>query len=181
MLELHHDIAKAQMKFEQEAASGNKATTAQSDSSKGTGAAPKPGSNPNQPGGQNSVNGSGQVPQPQTLANAKMPSGQSPGLRRNDRGSMGDTHLGEFPKPGNYQRFYKLGEQGTAINIRDARYVTFQLPTKIESIGAGAMVPDSTSPLATAPYTNAPIERQRLPALPDELQLVPPRYRELIR
>jgi hypothetical protein len=32
-----------------------------------------------------------------------------------------------------------------------------------------------------APYTNAPLKAERLPASPDEQQLVPPRYRELIR
>jgi len=181
MVELHNDIAKAQMKLEQEADSGNKTTTARSDSSHGTGAAHKPGNNPNQPGGQNSSNGSGQVPQPQTLASSKMPSGQSLGARRSDRGSMGDTHLGEFPKPGDYQRFYKLGERGPAINMHDARYVTFQLPSEIESAGAGVMVPDSTRPQASTPYTNSPLKQERLPVSPDEQQLVPPRYRELIR
>jgi uncharacterized membrane protein YgcG len=181
MVELHNDIAKAQMKLEQEADSGNKTTTARNDSSHGTGAAHKPGNNPNQPGGQNLSNGSGRVPQPQTLASSKMPSGQSPGARRSDRGSMGDTHLGEFPRPGNYQRFYKLGERGPAINMHDARYVTFQLPTEIESAGMGVMVPDSTRPQASTPYTNSPLKQERLPVSPDEQQLVPPRYRELIR
>jgi hypothetical protein len=181
MVELHNDIAKAQMKFEQELDSDNKTATAQNDSSKGTGAAPKPGSNPNLPGGENSANRSGQVPQPQALASAKTGSAQSNRAPRSDRGSMGDTHLGEFPKAGNYQRFYKLGEHGPAINIRDARYVTFQLPSEIESAGAGALVPDNTRPRASTPYTNAPLRQQRLPASPDEQQLVPPRYRELIR
>jgi len=181
MVELHNDIAKAQVKLEQEADSGNKSTTARNDSSNGTGVAPKPGPNRNQPGGHNSSNGSGQVPQPQTLASSKMPSGQSPGARRSDRGSMGDTHLGEFPKPGNYQRFYKLGERGPAINMHDARYVTFQLPTEIESSGMGVMVPDNTRPRANTPYINSPLKQERLPVSPDEQQLVPPRYRELIR
>jgi len=180
MIELRNDIAKAQIKLEQEADSANKTTTAQNDSSKGTQAAPKPGSNPNQPGGQNSANGTGQVPQPQTVASATMQSGQNPRARPNDRGSMGDTHLGEFPKPSNYQRYYKLGERGATIDIRDARYVTFQLPTEIESAGAGAILPDNTRPRATTPYTNAPLKPQRLPGSPDEQQLVPPRYRELI-
>ncbi|MBV8054218.1 MAG: hypothetical protein JO071_03145 [Deltaproteobacteria bacterium] len=180
IVELHNDIAKAQVKLEQEAGSGNNTTTARNDSSHGTGAAPEPGTNRNQPGGQNSSNGSGQVPQPQTFASSKMPSGQSPGAHRSDRGSMGDTHLGEFPKPGNYQRFYKSGEPGTAINMHDARYVTFQLPTEIESAGTGVMVPDNTRPQASAPYTNSPLKQERLPISPDEQQLVPPRYRELI-
>jgi hypothetical protein len=180
MVELHNDIAKAQMKLEQEADSGNATRTAQNDSSKGAGAKPKPGNNPNQPGGSNQQNGSGPVPQAQTLANSKMPSGKSLSGHRNEQGSMGDTHLGEFPKPGNYERFYKLGEGGPPINVRDARYVTFQLPTEIESAGAGAIVPDNTRPQAATPYTNAPLKQERLPVSPDERQLVPPRYRELI-
>lgn len=94
---------------------------------------------------------------------------------------MGDTHLGEFPKASNYQRFYKLGENGPAINVRDARYVTFRLPTEIESPGEGAIVPDNSRLRAITPYTNAPLNQQRLPVSPDEQQLVPPRYRELIR
>jgi hypothetical protein len=181
MVELHNDIAKAQMKLEEEANSGNKTTTAQSDSSKGSGAIPKPGTNPNHPGGQNSANGSGPVSRPQSVARTQMPSEESRARGRNDKGTMGDTHLGEFPKPGNYQRFYKLGEQGPPINVRDARYVTFQLPTEIESSAAGALVSDNTRPHATTPYTNAPLKPERLSALPDEQQLVPPRYRELIR
>jgi uncharacterized membrane protein YgcG len=181
MIELSNDIAKAQMRLAQEADSGKQTTTAQNDSSQGTEAAPKPGSNPHQPGGQNSAPGNGQVPRPQTLASATMPSGQSGGARRGDRGSMGDTHLGEFPKPGNYQRYYQLGEHGATIDSHDARYVTFKLPTAIESAGAGAMVSDATRPQATTPYTNAPLKPQRLPASPDEQQLVPPRYRTLIR
>jgi hypothetical protein len=181
MAELHNDIAKAQMKLEQEADSSSKSTTTSSDSSNSAGSGSKPGPNPNQPGKQNSSSESGRIPQPQTLATTKMPSGQSPAARRNDRGSMGDTHLGEFPKPGNYQRYYKLGERGSTISVRDARYVTFQLPTEIEAAGMGAMVLDRTRPQAATPYTNAPLKQERLPVSPDEQQLVPPRYRELIR
>jgi len=181
MVELHNDIAKAQMKLEQQANSGNNTTMARNDSSKGAGAAAKPGINPNQPGSQNSSNGRGQVPQPKTLANSRMPAGQSPSARKGDRGSMGDTHLGEFPKPGNYQRFYKLGEHGAVISMRDARYVTFQVPTEIDAEGTGAIVPDKNHPQAVTPYTNAPLKQERLPVSPDEQQLVPPRYRELIR
>jgi hypothetical protein len=179
-LELHNDIANAQMKLEQEAASGEQPNP-KNNSSKVKGSAPSPGSNPNQPGGGNSQNGNKPIPQVQTMASAKMPSGESPGARRNDQGSMGDTHLGEFPKGGNYQRFYKLGEHGAAINIRDARYVTFQLPTEIQAGDAGSIVPDANRSRAMAPYTNAPLKAERLPASPDEQQLVPPRYRELIR
>ena len=181
VVELHNDIAKAERKLEQEAGSVRNGSSTENKSSTSTGAAPKPGSNPSRQAGQDSAKGSGQVSQPQTLTDAKSPSGQSLGSQRNDRGSMGDTHLGEFPKAGNYQRFYKLGENGPTINVRDARYVTFRLPTELESVGEGAIVPDSARPRATTPYTNAPLKQQRLSLSPDEQQLVPPRYRELIR
>lgn len=180
MVELHNDIAKAQTKLEEEAASGTRNSGAEKNSSMRSGRTPKPGSNPPRLPGQDSSNGSGQVSQPQTLARAKSSSGQSFGSHRNDTGSMGDTHLGEFPKQSNYQRFYKLGENGPAINIRDARYVTFRLPTEIESSDGGAIVPDNSRLRAATPYSNAPLKQQRLPASPDEQQLVPPRYRELI-
>jgi hypothetical protein len=181
MVELHNDVTKAQVQLEQQAESGNKTTTARNDSSNGSGAAPKPGPNRNQPGGQNRSNGSGQVPQPQTLASGKTSSGESLSARGSSHGSMGDTHLGEFPKSGNYQRFYRPGERGPTISVHDARYVTFQLPTEIASTGTGVMVPDNASPRATTPYTNLPLKLERLPVSPNEQQLVPPRYRELIR
>jgi hypothetical protein len=181
VIELSTDLAKARAKLQQQADSGNKTATARNDSSKDIQAAQKPGRNPNQQGAQNSANGSGQVPEPQNVASAKMPFGTSARPRPTDQGSMGDTHLGEFPKGGNYQRFYKLGERGATIDVHDARYVTFQLPTEIESAGTGAVVADNTRPRATAPYTNAPLKPQRLRASPEEQQLVPPRYRELIR
>jgi uncharacterized membrane protein YgcG len=181
LLELHNDIAKARMKLEQQTASGPRNTSAENNSSRSNGATPNPGTNPRQLAGQDSSNGTGQVSQPQTLAHAKSSSGQGPGPQRNYGGSMGDTHLGEFPKPGNYQRFYKLGENGPPITIRDARYVTFRLPTETESSDGGAIVPDNARLRATTPYTNAPLKQQRLPISPDEQQLVPPRYRGLIR
>jgi hypothetical protein len=180
LIELRDDIAKAQAKLQQEADSGNQAATARNDSSKDVEPTHKPGNNPNRQGGQNSANGTGQVPQTQNVASAKMPLGKSALPRATDQGSMGDTHLGEFPKGGNYQRFYKSGERGATISVRDARYVTFQLPSEIESAGNGVVVADNSRPRATAPYTNAPLKPQRLTASPDEQQLVPPRYRELI-
>jgi hypothetical protein len=180
MAELQNDIAKAQTKLEQETNSADKTTTARNDSSKGTATAPRPGSERNQTGGRKSADASGQVSQPQTVGSSQMPSGESPGRRPNDQGTAGDTHLGEFPKAGNYQRFYKLGERGPAISLRDARYVTFQLPSEVESVGGGPVVPDRSRPQATTPYTNSPLKPIPAPVSPDEEQLVPPRYRELI-
>jgi hypothetical protein len=179
-VELRNDISKAQAMLEQQAASGDKSQMASGGSEKGPGIGPKPGNNPNQPGNQNQPNGTGgiQLPQPSALANNQAPSGGSPHAG-NKGGSTGDTHLGEFPKGGNYQRYYKLGEGGPAINVRDARYVTFRLPTEIAG-GGGSLVSDSARPTATTPYTNAPLKEERYPVTADEQQLVPPRYRELI-
>jgi hypothetical protein len=180
-VELRNDISKAQAMLEQQAASGDKSQMAAGGSEKGPGIAPKPGNNPNQPGNQNQPNGTGaiQLPQPSALANNQAPSGGSP-HSSNKGGSMGDTHLGEFPKGGNYQRYYKLGEGGHGVNVRDARYVTFRLPTEIAG-GGGSLVSDSARPTATTPYTNAPLKEEGYPVTADEQQLVPPRYRELIR
>jgi hypothetical protein len=183
MLELRNDMAKAQAQLEQDAASGNQTRPAQNTSAKSNAPMPQPGKNPHQSSGQNKSNGSGavQLPQPGTLASNQTPSGQNRNGRRDDKGSTGDTHLGEFPKAGNYERYYKLGEGGAAIHIRDARYVTFQLPTEIAASGTGQLAPDQARPRATTPYSNAPLKQQQLPVSPDEQQLVPPRYRQLIR
>ena len=50
----------------------------------------------------------------------------------------------------------------------------------VSSAGAGRTVADNDRPQATASYTNAPLKQQRLTDTPDERQLVPPRYRDLI-
>jgi len=42
-------------------------------------------------------------------------------------------------------------------------------------------VEDSARPNAATPYTNAPLKASGDTAPPDERQLVPPRYRDLIR
>ncbi|HKV55891.1 MAG TPA: hypothetical protein VJN94_14760 [Candidatus Binataceae bacterium] len=184
MIELRNDIAKAQLKLEQEAGAGDKSKMAQNGSQKGSGIAPQAGSDTNRPGGKNQPNGTGafQLPQPGVLADNRMAAGENPGGHRNDKGTSGDTHLGEFPKGGGYERYYKLGEKGPGIGIRDARYVTFQLPSAAAASGAGgATVADTSRPTATTAYTNAPLKEERLPVTPDEQQLVPPRYRELIR
>ncbi len=123
-----------------------------------------------------------QLPKPgnETRSNLPAPSGGTPSGRRDDKGSMGDTHLGEMPKAGNYERFYKPGE-GPGLEIHDARYVTFRLPsTAVGNAGAGRTVADAEHPVAAAGFTNAPLKQERLADTPDEQQLVPPRYRDLI-
>jgi hypothetical protein len=182
MVELRNDIAKAQIKLEEESKSGDKSQTAANNNEKGAGPAPHAGDNPKQAGPQNKPNGTGNinVPQPGQLAQNKMPSGNNPSGQKNDKGTQGDTHLGEFPKAVGYERFYKPGETGPPIDIRDARYVTFRLPSEVVSGAAGRTVVDNTRPAAATPYTNAPLKEQRVAISPDEQQLVPPRYRDLI-
>ena len=183
MVELGNDISKAQAQIE--------ATAGQRDQNKGSeqanngsGAAPKEGDNPNATGPQKQPNGAGnaELPRPGNEARNNVPASSTgtPSGRRDDKGSMGDTHLGEMPKAGNYERFYKAGE-GPGLGVHDARYVTFRLPSAaVGNAGAGRTVADTEHPVASAAYTNAPLKPQRLADTPDERQLVPPRYRDLI-
>jgi hypothetical protein len=104
------------------------------------------------------------------------------GQERKDFGSSkGDTHLGQFPRPGNFERFYKTGEHGEPLDIKNARYVVFRIPPALISAGAGKSTPDNERPSATVPYANLPLKDERIAADPDERQLVPPRYRDLLR
>ena len=115
----------------------------------GSGAAPKEGDNPNATAPQDKPNGAGNAPLPkpgnEARNNLPAPSGGTPSGRRDDKGSMGDTHLGEMPKAGNYERFYKPGE-GPGLDIHDARYVMFRLPgTTVGNAGAGRLCRRGTS------------------------------------
>jgi hypothetical protein len=85
-----------------------------------------------------------------------------------------------MPKPGNFERFYAAGE-GPPIQIHDARYVTFRIPATVESNGTGgSLVADSGHARAAAAYSNLPLRQEHVTDTPDEQQLVPPRYRDLI-
>ncbi|MGD0289698.1 MAG: hypothetical protein ABSC63_08605 [Candidatus Binataceae bacterium] len=184
MVELGNDLSKAQAQIEAEAGQQDK-TKGSELANNGTGAAPKEGENPNASGPQKQPNGAGNVelPRPgsETRNNLPAQSGGTPSGRRDDKGSMGDTHLGEMPKAGNYERFYKPGE-GPGLEIHDARYVTFRLPSAaVGNANGGRTVADAEHPVAAAGYTNAPLKAERLADTPDERQLVPPRYRDLIR
>ena len=184
MVELRNDISKAQAQMETETGEGKKSQVAQQKGEKGTGLTPKEGENPNQAGPQSKPNGAGNIelPKPGNLAQGQTPAGGKPSGRKDDKGTAGDTHLGEFPKAANYERFYKLGEKGEPIDIRDARYVVFRMPTAVAAAGGeGRTVADNSRPSAATPYTNVPLKEERLPVSPDEQQLVPPRYRDLIR
>ncbi|HUY37603.1 MAG TPA: hypothetical protein VMV13_02170, partial [Candidatus Binataceae bacterium] len=64
--------------------------------------------------------------------------------------------------------------------IHDARYVMFRLPNGAIVGAGGKNVIDSSHPTATTAYVNAPLKESTDQAAPDERQLVPPRYRDLI-
>jgi hypothetical protein len=101
--------------------------------------------------------------------------------RRDFGSSQGDTHLGQFPQPGNFERFYKAGEHGAPLDVRNARFVLFRIPPSLISAGGGKSVIDNDRTSATVPYANLPLKEERIAADPDEHQLVPPRYRDLLR
>jgi hypothetical protein len=184
MMELRNDISKAQAQMQMEAGKGEQSKLAErQNGEKGTGLAPKEGNNPNQAGSRPKPGGASNIelPQPGSLARNQARAGNNQSNRKDDKGSQGDTHLGDLPRAANYERFYKLGEKGPAIDIRDARYVVFRLPTTpVTAGGEGRIVADNGRPSASTAYTNAPLKEQRLPVSPDEQQLVPPRYRDLI-
>ena len=177
IVELRNDLSKAQAQVETGAESkSNAPKPGQGDK----GNALKPGNNPNEkgPSQQPDAMARGNIPRPDTSAKGQMPAGGSKS-GKNEKGGHGDTHLGEFPVAENFPRFYKPGE-GPAIEIRDARYVLFRLPTEVVSANGGKLVPDTNRPTASVPYANVPLKAERLDATPQERQLVPPRYRDLI-
>ena len=177
IVELRNDISKAQAQIET-GAGANKNASKPGQGEKGN--ALKPGKNPNEkgPSPQPDAMAQGKIPLPDTSAKGQMPKGGA-NSGKNQKGGHGDTHLGEFPVAENFQRFYKPGE-GAPIEIRDARYVVFRLPTEVVSASGGKIVPDTNRPTASVPYANVPLKAERLDATPQERQLVPPRYRDLI-
>jgi hypothetical protein len=180
-VELRNEIAKAEAQVQTDETTPNEGGAKPSPAEK-SGKAPGP--NPDQPGGNQknlSEKGNAPMPMPQPGAQAQNKSSGANGEQSKKGGSMGDTHLGEFPKASNYQRFLKPGEKGEALDIRDARYVVFRIPPAVPSNGDGKNVADTDRPKASAGYTNAPLAASSDTAPPDERQMVPPRYRELIR
>ena len=136
------------------------------------------GANPNQKGPGTNPNLPGNIPEQGAKGDKNMPSnGNTAGQ---DRGTgLGDTHLGEFPTAQKTQRYLKPGE-GSGVTIRDARYVTFKIPGAPLSGASGRAVLDTSRPTASTPYVNAPLAPTKDNAPPDERQLIPPRYRDLI-
>jgi hypothetical protein len=181
-IELKNELAKAQAQVQTDDLAANQAPNKPDPNAK-TAQAPQPGNNPNQQGGSSknpNEKGSAPMPVPQAGNNAgnQMPNGQG---KQPHGGTGGDTHLGEFPTAANYERFLKPGEKGMGLHLNDARYVVFKIPSGPTSGDEGKTVIDTERPKATTAYTNAPLAPTADTAPPDERQLVPPRYRDLIR
>jgi hypothetical protein len=177
IIEVRNELSKAQAQIETASTPKSNAPKP-GQGNKGSGF--KPGSNPDQKGPlpRPDALAQGNLPRPDTSAKGQKPAGGGKG-DKNEKGGHGDTHLGEFPVAENFPRFYKPGE-GPPIEIRDARYVVFRLPTEVVSASGGKIVPDTRRPTASVPYVNVPLKAERLDATPQERQLVPPRYRDLI-
>ncbi len=180
-VELQNDLAKAEAQVET-AGAKNPSPDNKPGEDKNKGAN-KPGENPNQKGGSEpNPNVPGEIPKPGAHGDRNRPAAGGNNKDNQDRGSnLGDTHLGEMPAPGKYQRYLKPGEKGAALDIKDARYVMFRIPSAVTSSDGGKTVLDRGRPKATTAYVNAPLAPTSDEAPPDERQLVPPRYRDLIR
>ena len=184
MAALEKELSQAKERIENESAPGDKSMP-KPEAGGSNGNAAAPGKSPNQPGAANRPDDSAQNQRPKPGENAPPSdkSGQGGEKTANDdKGSTkGDTRLGQFPAPVRYERFYKPGEHGPPIEIKDARYVVFRLPSGATPGAGGKAVLDTGRPEASTPYSNAPLTAERLEASPDERQLVPPRYRDLIQ
>jgi len=181
-IELKNELAKAEAQVQTEDLSASQTPSKPAPDQKNA-QAPQAGNDPNRQGGnQKNENQKGSAPAP-VPQNNNTAANQTPnglGKKPDKGGTSGDTHLGEFPTAANYQRFLKPGEKGLALNLNDARYVVFKIPSAAASGGDGKTVIDTERPRATTAYTNAPLAPTSDTAPPDERQLVPPRYRELI-
>jgi hypothetical protein len=181
-IDLKNELAQAQAQVQTEDLAANQTPNKPAPNAK-TAQAPQPGNNPNQQGGSSknpNQKGSAPVPVPQAGNNAASKTANGQGPKPNTGGTGGDTHLGEFPTAANYERFLKPGEKGTGLKLNDARYIVFKIPSAATAGGDGKTVIDSQRPKATTAYTNAPLAPTADTAPPDERQLVPPRYRDLI-
>ncbi len=181
-IELQNELAKAEAQIESdESKNPNNSSEAGGDQNKGQNQ--QAGSKPDEkmPGNEPNPKEPGNIPKPGNEGNQNVPQAGGNQQAGKDQGSnMGDTHLGEFPTPTKTQRFLKPGEKGAALNIHDARYVMFRLPSAIPVGSGGTTVIDPNRTKATTPYVNAPLKETSNDAPPDERQLVPPRYRDLI-
>ncbi|HKF29706.1 MAG TPA: hypothetical protein VKB29_10765 [Candidatus Binataceae bacterium] len=178
-IELQNELAKAEAQVE-EAKSPEQSPSSGGDHNKGE--APEVGKGTNQKAAGNQPNPQQAGNTPMQGANATRNLPQAAGNNQQagtDQGSnQGDTRLGEFPTPTKTQRFSKGGSD--ALSIHDARYVMFRLPSATPVGSGGTTVVDPNRTKATTPYVNAPLKETSSDAPPDERQLVPPRYRDLI-
>jgi len=179
-VELQNELAKAEAQVET-ANAKNPGPDSKPGDDKNQGGASKSGDKSNEAGSQPDPNKPGDLPKPGANGDRNTPSaGGNPKNNRDMGSNMGDTHLGEFPTSTNAQRFLKPGEKGTAVDIKDARYVMFRLPGAPTTGNGGKTVLDTNRPTATTAYVNAPLAPTSDDAPPDERQLVPPRYRDMI-
>ena len=179
-IELHDELAKAEAQVET-ANAKNPGPDNQPGNDKNQGAN-KPGDKDRSiSGSQPDPNRPGNIPKPGANGDRNIPAAGGNPKNNKDMGSnLGDTHLGEMPTSTNAQRFLKPGEKGAALDIKDARYVMFRLPGAPSSGSGGKTVLDTDRPTATTAYVNAPLAPTSDDAPPDERQLVPPRYRDMI-
>ena len=176
-IELQNELAKADAQVET-ANAKNPGPDSKPGDDKNQGGANKPG---DKSGSQPDPNKPGDIPRPGSNGDRNAPTAGGNPKNNTDMGSnLGDTHLGEMPTSTNAQRFLKPGEKGSTVDIKDARYVVFRLPGTPTSGNGGKTVLDTDRPKATTAYVNAPLAPTRDDAPPDERQLVPPRYRDMI-
>ncbi len=182
-VDLQNELADAKAQVESDAKNSPKPDNKKLGDDNKAGNAPKTGGNPDKNGAANKPDSSraGNVPKGDAAGKQNVPPTGGAQASTKDMGSnLGDTHLGETPPPANYQRYLKPGEKGAALDIHDARYVMFRLPNGAIVGAGGKTVVDTSHPTATAAYVNAPLKESTDQAAPDERQLVPPRYRDLI-
>jgi hypothetical protein len=180
-VELQNELAKAEAQVET-ADAKNPGPESKPGDDKNQGGANKPGDKSNQnSGSQPDPNRPGDIAKPGANGDRNVPAAGGNPKNNKDMGSnLGDTHLGEMPTSTNAQRFLKPGEKGSPLDIKDARYVMFRLPGTPTSGSGGKTVLDTDRPKATTAYVNAPLAPTSDNAPPDERQLVPPRYRDMI-
>ena len=181
--DLQNQLADAKAQIESDAKNSPKPDTNKISDDNQPGNAPKTGGNPDKKGAATKPDSTrpGNVPKGDAAGKQNVPPTGSSQASAKDMGSnLGDTHLGETPPAANYQRYLKPGEKGAALDIHDARYVMFRLPNGAIVGAGGKNVIDSSHPTATTAYVNAPLKESTDQAAPDERQLVPPRYRDLI-
>jgi hypothetical protein len=186
--QLQKELSKAKQQIENQSGKSDKSKNS-SKPGKGQGNAPKPGDDKDKLGGKDQGQGMAEIAgaKPDNSGEQKERNGTEPS-KDSDRPKSeakgiekGDTHLGEFPTPGKFDRFYKAGEHGPPIDLKDARYVLFRIPPAASNDAGGKTVIDNDHATVSTPYANVPLAKAKLKADPNEQQLVPPRYRDLLQ